>query len=227
MSQVEITTLPGQKRWGINRLAGFLRPLVAKGLRSVILFGVPLKMQKDMRGSPADHPETPVILATQLIRREFPEVVIACDVCLCEYTDHGHCGLLRDDGSIDNTPSVKRIQEVALAYAQAGVHMVAPSDMMDGAFCSQSSAQAAADPSDCAFTGRVRAIKQALIENGYGNRCSLMAYSAKFASAMYGPFREAAGSTPSFGNRKCYQLPSNGRGLARRAIVRTQTRLRA
>lgn len=198
-AEVEITTLPGQKRWGINRLAGFLRPLVAKGLRSVILFGVPLKMQKDMRGSPADHPETPVILATQLIRREFPEVVIACDVCLCEYTDHGHCGLLRDDGSIDNTPSVKRIQEVALAYAQAGVHMVAPSDMMDG---------------------RVRAIKQALIENGYGNRCSLMAYSAKFASAMYGPFREAAGSTPSFGNRKCYQLPSNGRGLARRAILR-------
>ncbi|KAM0789441.1 Aminolevulinate dehydratase [Microbotryomycetes sp. NB124-2] len=198
-AEVTINSLPGQKRWGINKLQAFLAPLVAKGLKSVILFGVPVVKQKDSRGSLADDPETPVILATKLIRKEFPNVVVACDVCLCEYTDHGHCGELREDGTIENGASVKRMAEVSVAYAKAGAHMVAPSDMMDG---------------------RVRAIKQALIDNGFGNRCSLMAYSAKFASSMYGPFREAAGSVPGFGNRKCYQLPPNARGLARRAIIR-------
>ncbi|GAA5931452.1 hypothetical protein JCM3775_006857, partial [Rhodotorula graminis] len=206
---VDIKSLPGQKRWGINKLEAFLAPLVQKGLRSVILFGVPLHMHKDARGSPADDPNTPVILATHLIRDKFPELVVACDVCLCEYTDHGHCGELcpldhltpaeqrADAKIIDNPRSVRRMQDVALAYARAGAHMVAPSDMMDG---------------------RVGAIKQALVDNGFGNRCSLMAYSAKFASNMYGPFREAAGSVPNFGDRKCYQLPPNARGLARRAI---------
>ncbi|CEQ41934.1 SPOSA6832_03694, partial [Sporobolomyces salmonicolor] len=205
-AEVEIVSLPGQKRWGLNRLRAFLAPLVAKGLRSVILFGVPLHMNKDARGSPADDPSTPVIQATELIRREFPDLVVACDVCLCEYTDHGHCGELRPTSEvgegnkvIDNGKSVKRMQEVALAYARAGAHMVAPSDMMDG---------------------RIRAIKQALIDEGFSNRCSLMAYSAKFASGMYGPFREAAGSVPNFGDRKCYQLPAGARGLARRAIIR-------
>lgn len=134
-TQVEIQSLPGQKRWGMNKLQGFLAPLVAKGLKSVILFGVPLHIQKDSRGSPADDPSTPVILATKLIRKAFPDLVVACDVCLCEYTDHGHCGELRsDDGTIDNGRSVKRIAEVAVAYAKAGAHMVAPSDMMDGQF---------------------------------------------------------------------------------------------
>lgn len=132
---MEIKSLPGQKRWGMNRLEGFLAPLVRKGLKSVILFGVPLAMQKDGRGSPADDAATPVILATQLIRRVFPDLLVACDVCLCEYTDHGHCGELRTDGTIDNTASVRRIAEVALAYARAGAHIVAPSDMMDGTFC--------------------------------------------------------------------------------------------
>ncbi|GAA5851723.1 hypothetical protein JCM8547_001185 [Rhodosporidiobolus lusitaniae] len=210
-AEVEILSLPGQKRWGLNRLQSFLAPLVAKGLRSVILFGVPLHMQKDGRGSPADDAQTPVILATQLIRKEFPSLVVACDVCLCEYTDHGHCGELRELGSlteaeqaakakvIDNKNSVKRMQEVSLAYARAGAHIVAPSDMMDG---------------------RIGAIKQALVDEGYGNRVSVMSYSAKFASNMYGPFREAAGSVPNFGDRKCYQLPPNARGLARRAILR-------
>ncbi|GAA5960466.1 hypothetical protein JCM3765_003643 [Sporobolomyces pararoseus] len=205
-AEVEIKSLPGQKRWGINKLSSFLSPLVKKGLKSVILFGVPLHMTKDSRGSPADDLETPVILATKLIRKEFPELVVACDVCLCEYTSHGHCGELRSEDQvgvgnkvIDNGKSVKRMQQVAVAYAKAGAQIVAPSDMMDG---------------------RIKAIKQALIDQGFSNRCSLMSYSAKFASAMYGPFREAAGSVPNFGDRKCYQLPPSARGLARRAILR-------
>jgi porphobilinogen synthase len=128
----------------------------------------------------------------------FPSLYIACDVCLCEYTSHGHCGVLNEDGTLNTQPSVARIASVALSYAQAGAHCVAPSDMMDG---------------------RIKAIKRKLIDAGYGNRCTLMSYSAKFASALYGPFREAAGSAPSFGDRKCYQLPPGARGLARRATV--------
>jgi len=197
-SQV-ILTLPGQRRWGVNKLEGFLAPLVQKGLQSVILFGVPLNCIKDGRGTPADDPSGPVILAIKKLRSLFPGLYIACDVCLCEYTDHGHCGLLHDDGTINPTPSVARIAEVAVNYAKAGAHCVAPSDMMDG---------------------RVKAIKGGLIDAGLGNKCTLMSYSAKFASSLYGPFRDAAGSAPSFGDRKCYQLPPAARGLARRAIER-------
>ncbi|RDB25233.1 Delta-aminolevulinic acid dehydratase [Hypsizygus marmoreus] len=194
-----IATLPGQRRWGVNKLEEFIGPLVKKGLKSVILFGVPLNCIKDARGTPADDPSGPVISAIKKLRSLFPSLYIACDVCLCEYTDHGHCGYLNQDGTIDNTPSVARIAEVAVNYAKAGAHCVAPSDMMDG---------------------RIKAIKRGLIDAGYGNRCTLMSYSAKFASSLYGPFRDAAGSAPSFGDRKCYQLPPSARGLARRAIQR-------
>jgi porphobilinogen synthase len=202
-----VATLPGQKRWGINKLEGFIAPLVQKGLKSVILFGVPMKMEKDARGSPADDPQTPVILALQLLSKKFPQLFLACDVCLCEYTDHGHCGIMSElpnplhsnMPTLDAEKSAPRIAEVALAYARAGAHCVAPSDMMDG---------------------RIRSIKLALMENGYGNRVTLMSYAAKFASGLYGPFRDAAGSAPMYGNRKCYQLPPNARGLARRAIKR-------
>jgi len=198
-ASVEIPTLPNQRRWGVNKLESFLGPLVQKGLKSVILFGVPFKCQKDGRGSPADDPTGPVILAIKKIRQLFPSVYIACDVCLCEYTDHGHCGLLHEDGTINTAPSVERIAEVAVNYARAGAHCVAPSDMTDG---------------------RTKAIKRGLIDAGFGNKCTLMSYSAKFASALYGPFRDAAGSAPSFGDRKCYQLPPTAKGLARRAIQR-------
>jgi len=198
-AHVEIKSLPGQARWGVDRLEEFLGPLVAKGLTSVILFGVPMKCEKDARGTPADDLEGPVIQAIRLLRRLYPDLYIACDVCLCEYTSHGHCGILYQDGTINQEPSAERIAQVAVAYAKAGAHCVAPSDMMDG---------------------RIKAIKQGLLAAGLGNKCTLMSYSAKFASALYGPFREAAGSAPSFGDRKCYQLPPTGRGLARRAIVR-------
>ncbi|KAF8119785.1 hypothetical protein EV363DRAFT_1379593 [Boletus edulis] len=201
-ASVAIPSLPGQCRWGVNQLEGFLGPLVQKGLRSVILFGVPLKCEKDERGSPADDPHGPVIQAIQKIRSVFPDLYIACDVCLCEYTSHGHCGILHSDGTIHTAPSVDRMAEVALNYARAGAHCVAPSDMMDG---------------------RIRAIKRSLVDAGFGNRCTLMSYSAKFASGLYGPFRDAAGSAPAFGDRKCYQLPSDAKGLARRAIQRDVT----
>ncbi|KAH6914327.1 delta-aminolevulinic acid dehydratase [Coprinopsis sp. MPI-PUGE-AT-0042] len=194
-----IPTLPNQRRWGVNKLEEFLGPLVQKGLKSVILFGVPLNCTKDGRGSPADDESGPVIQGIKLLRKTFPDLYIACDVCLCEYTDHGHCGLLNDDSTINIEPSVDRISDVALSYARAGAHCVAPSDMMDG---------------------RIKAIKRKLIDNGFGNKVTLMSYSAKFASSLYGPFRDAAGSAPSFGNRKCYQLPPTARGLARRAIQR-------
>ncbi|KAI0685198.1 tetrapyrrole biosynthesis porphobilinogen synthase [Cytidiella melzeri] len=198
-ARVEIPSLPGQCRWGVDRLEEFIGPLVKKGLKSVILFGVPLDCEKDGKGTPADDPNGPVILAIKKLQSLYPSLYIACDVCLCEYTSHGHCGILHEDGTINSPPSALRIAEVALSYAKAGAHCVAPSDMMDG---------------------RIKAIKTALIDNGLGNKCTLMSYSAKFASALYGPFRDAAGSAPSFGDRKCYQLPPAGKGLARRAIQR-------
>ena len=195
-----IPSLPDQKRWGLKTLAPFLETLVRKGLRSVILFGVPLKPgTKDALGTSADDPKGPVIQAIRLIRAKFPDLYIVADVCLCEYTSHGHCGILREDGGLNNQLSVDRISDVALAYAEAGAHCIAPSDMNDG---------------------RIRAIKLKLIDAGISHKVMLMSYAAKFSGCLYGPFRDAAGSVPQFGDRKCYQLPPGGRGLARRAIRR-------
>jgi porphobilinogen synthase len=196
-----IPSLPNQHRIGLSKLIPFLQPLVAKGLKAVILFGVPLAAGvKDPEGRAADDPKGPVIQAIRILRKTFRDLYIVCDVCLCEYTSHGHCGILRpEDGSLNNAMSIERISDVALAYAQAGAHCVAPSDMNDG---------------------RIRAIKLKLIEAGLAHRVLLMSYAAKFSGCLYGPFRDAAGSCPSFGDRKCYQLPPGGRGLARRAITR-------
>jgi porphobilinogen synthase len=195
-----INSLPNQRRRGLNKLIPFLQPLVAKGLRSVILFGVPMVPGvKDSLGSAADDPTGPVIASIKVLRRAFPELYVVADVCLCEYTSHGHCGILKEDGSLNNAASVDRISDVAMAYANAGAHCVAPSDMNDG---------------------RIRAIKLKLIEASIAHQVLLMSYSAKFSGCLYGPFREAAGSKPEFGDRRCYQLPPGGRGLARRAIVR-------
>ena len=195
-----IPSLPNQYRRGLNKIVSHLTPLVAKGLRSVILFGVPTAAGiKDALGTAADDPKGPVMRALRLLRRHFPDLFLVADVCLCEYTSHGHCGILREDGSLNNGLSVDRISDVAMAYAEAGAHCVAPSDMNDG---------------------RIRAIKLKLIEAGVAHKVVLMSYSAKFSGCLYGPFRDAAGSCPSFGDRKCYQLPPGGRGLARRAISR-------
>ncbi|KAF9325805.1 hypothetical protein BG006_010719, partial [Podila minutissima] len=164
----KIDTLPGQSRWGINLLVDFLTPLVANGLKSVIIFGVPVNIKKDAVGSAAEDPNTPAIRALKVLSKAFPKLLLACDVCLCPYTSHGHCGVLREDGTIDNRASVKRLADISLAYARAGCQMIAPSDMMDG---------------------RIKAIKDALVEEGIAHKTSLMSYSAKFASGFYGPFR--------------------------------------
>ncbi|SCW00957.1 LAFE_0D01882g1_1 [Lachancea fermentati] len=198
--ETAIESLPNIKRFGVNKLAAYLRPLIEKGLRSVILFGVPLKPGcKDAFGTAADDPEGPVIQAIKLLRREFPDLYIMCDVCLCEYTSHGHCGVLYDDGTINREESVRRIAAVAVNYAKAGAHSVAPSDMIDG---------------------RIKDIKYGLIKAGLAHKTFVLSYAAKFSGNLYGPFRDAACSSPSSGDRKCYQLPSGGRGLARRALRR-------
>ncbi|KAI8146673.1 delta-aminolevulinic acid dehydratase [Fennellomyces sp. T-0311] len=197
---VPIESLPDQYRIGIDRLEKFIEPLYRKGLRSVILFGVPLaEGVKDPTGSKADDPHGPTILAVKLLRKQFPDLFVACDVCLCEYTSHGHCGILREDGTLNNDLSIERLANVAVAYAQAGAQCVAPSDMMDG---------------------RIEAIKKGLMKAGLAHKTMLISYAAKFAGTFYGPFREAANSAPAFGDRRCYQLPPNARGLARRAILR-------
>lgn len=194
-----IASLPGVARYGVNRLEEMLKPLVEEGLRCVLIFGVPSRVPKDERGSAADSEDSPAIEAIRLLRKNFPSLLVACDVCLCPYTSHGHCGLLSENGSFQAEESRQRLAEVALAYAKAGCQVVAPSDMMDG---------------------RVEAIKEALMAHGFGNRVSVMSYSAKFASCFYGPFRDAAQSSPAFGDRRCYQLPPGARGLALRAVDR-------
>lgn len=203
----EISSLPGQYRFGINHIDKIVEPLVKKGLSTVLLFGVVTDTKvangvKDNRGSAADAADSCVTQAIKLLKAKYPSLVIACDVCLCPYTDHGHCGILYEDGTINNSASTERLAEVSLAYAQAGCHIIAPSDMMDG---------------------RIGAIKSILHKNYLGGKISVMSYSAKFASCFYGPFRDAAKSAPTFGDRRCYQLPPGARGLAMRAVDRDVT----
>ena len=194
-----IASMPGVYRYGINELRKTLLPLVSKGLQSILLFGVSKHLKKDHIGSNADSLQNPIIQAVPLIRHWFPNLLIACDVCLCPYTIHGHCGILNEDGSINNKASIARISEIALAYAKAGVQIVAPSDMMDG---------------------RIGAIKNVLAAAGLINKVAVLSYSVKFASGFYGPFRDASDSAPKFGDRKCYQLPPGSNGLAARAAAR-------
>jgi len=201
----EIKSLPEQYQIPLDRLVGFMQPLVDKGLSSVIVFGVLARsdspLQKDERGLCALHAESPAKQAVALLRKSFPKLLVAADVCLCAYTSHGHCGILTPQGNIDHAKSIDMIAQVALAYARAGAHVVAPSDMMDG---------------------RIGAIKSLLYREGFGNQVAVMSYSSKFASVAYGPFRDAASSAPSSGDRKAYQLPPGSRGLAIRASQRDE-----
>jgi porphobilinogen synthase len=182
-----IPAMPGVDRLSISEAVAEAGEAAALGLPGVLLFGIP--GEKDEEGSGAWDDEGVIQLATRAIKDAHPDLLVIADLCLCEYTSHGHCGLLRADGSVDNDASVELLARTAVSQARAGADVIAPSDMMDG---------------------RVGAIRTALDDEGLSDT-PIMAYSAKFASAFYGPFREAAGSTPAFGDRRGYQMdPANG-----------------
>jgi porphobilinogen synthase len=194
-----IATMPGVQRLPIEAAVEEARAAAAAGISAVMLFGVPA--EKDEQGSGAWDEEGVVQLATGAIKRAVPQLLVIGDVCLCEYTDHGHCGVLREDGAVDNDASVELLAATAVSLARAGADLVAPSDMMDG---------------------RVREIRSALDGEGFADT-PMLAYSAKFASAFYGPFREAAGSAPSFGDRRAYQMDAaNGEEAVREALLDVQ-----
>ncbi len=184
----EIPSMPNQYRFSIDEILKELESCVAVGVKSILLFGIP--SYKDEMATSAYDDDGIVQRAVRSIKAKFPDLYVITDVCLCEYMSHGHCGIVKDDGDVDNDPTLELLAKTALSHAEAGADMVAPSDMMDG---------------------RVAAIRAKLDENGYQN-LPIMAYSAKFASAYYGPFRDAADSAPHFGDRKSYQMDvRNGR----------------
>lgn len=183
-----IGSMPGQDRLGLDVLAEEARDLAGLKVPAVLLFGLP--PTKDERGSGAWARDGVVQQAVARLKDANPDLLVVGDVCLCEYTDHGHCGLLRPDGSVDNDASLPLLAETAVSLAEAGCDIIAPSDMMDG---------------------RVGVIRQALDAAGFSER-PVLSYAAKFASAFYGPFRDAADSAPAFGDRRGYQMdPANGR----------------
>ena len=181
-----VESMPGVFQLSVDRAVAEAREVADLGIPAVILFGIPKR--KDAVGSEAYDPAGVVPEAVRAIRESVPNLVVITDVCLCEYTDHGHCGVLRGE-EVDNDPTLELLAREAVCHARAGAHMVAPSDMMDG---------------------RVRAIRQALDGEGM-HAVPILAYAAKYASGFYGPFREAAESAPQFGDRRGYQMdPANG-----------------
>src|SRR5262250_54793 len=186
-----ITSMPGQFRLSIDELLKECKDAASMGIPGVLLFGIP--QEKDARGSEAYAEDGIIQQAVRAVKETIPDLLVITDVCLCEYTSHGHCGVV-EDGRVKNDPSLELIARTALSHAEAGADMVAPSDMMDG---------------------RVAAIRDVLDESGY-QETPIMAYSAKYASAFYGPFREAADSAPQFGDRRSYQMdPANFREAMR------------
>lgn len=184
----EIPSMPGVFHFSIDKLENEIKEIVELGIKSVLLFGV--TKSKDWCGSLGFDDEGIVQQAVREIKRINKDINVITDVCMCEYTDHGHCGILDNDGCVNNDKTLAFLAKIALSHAKAGADMVAPSDMMDG---------------------RIGHIRKVLDENGFVNT-GIMAYSAKFASNFYGPFRDAAESAPSFGDRKSYQMdPSNYR----------------
>ncbi len=182
-----IASMPGMAQLSVDRAVQEARDVYELGIPAVILFGLPAR--KDAEGSEGYDPDGVVPKAIRAIKEKAPELLVWADVCLCEYTDHGHCGVLTADGEVDNDATLPLLARAALTYAQAGADAVAPSDMMDG---------------------RVAAIRMMLDDNDLAH-VPIVSYAAKYASAYYGPFREAAQSTPSFGDRRGYQMdPANG-----------------
>jgi len=191
-----IASMPGHAQWSVDRLGGEVAELAALGVPAVLLFGLPAT--KDACGSAAWDPAGPVPQAIAALKRQAPDLLVIADVCLCEYTDHGHCGVVQDrSGVVENDATLPLLARAAVAYADAGADVVAPSAMMDG---------------------QVAALRAALDAAGH-QQIPILAYAAKFASAFYGPFRDAAGSAPQFGDRRAYQMdPANGRE-ARREVA--------
>jgi porphobilinogen synthase len=190
-----ISSMPGCFQLSIGNLLGEVREVVQLGIPAILLFGIP--SHKDPAATGAYDPEGVVQMAVRAIKDEYPELVVITDVCLCEYMDHGHCGVVQD-GEILNDVTLELLSKMAVTHADSGADLVAPSDMMDG---------------------RVAAIRNALDDDGFTDT-AIMAYSAKFASAFYGPFREAAESAPTFGDRRSYQMdPANGEEAIREALL--------
>jgi porphobilinogen synthase len=182
----EVPSMPGVYNLSVDEAVKEVEGARGDGIRSVLLFGLPDR--KDDIGSAAYDPEAPVQSAVRAIKRAVPDALVVTDVCLCEYTDHGHCGIVIDE-EIANDPTVDQLVRAAMSHAAAGADVVAPSDMMDG---------------------RVGAIRQALDERGF-DQTAIMSYAAKYCSAFYGPFRDAAASAPRFGDRRSHQMdPANG-----------------
>jgi porphobilinogen synthase len=187
----EISSMPGIMQWPLEHLGREAEHIANLGIPAVLLFGIPT--EKDEVGSEAYKKQGIIQQAIRRFKAEVPELLVITDVCLCEYTSHGHCGVIHN-GNVQNDESLKLLSHMALTHVEAGADIVAPSDMMDG---------------------RVGAIRRTLDEHSF-NQAPIMAYSAKFASGFYGPFREAAGSTPQFGDRRAYQMdPANVREALR------------
>jgi porphobilinogen synthase len=180
--RTEISSMPGQYRWHVKALATEVEEIASLGIPAVLLFGIP--DFKDEVGREAYNHNGVVQKAIREIKRAVPEIVVITDVCLCEFTNHGHCGVVDAKGYVQNDPTLDLLAQMALSHAEAGADIIAPSDMMDG---------------------RVAAIRQTLDDHNFTD-IPIMAYSAKFASGFYGPFREAADSTPQFGDRRSYQM---------------------
>lgn len=189
----EVESMPGIERFSISELVAEATEIATAGIGAILLFGVPA--DKDETGSGAYDDEGVVQMAVRALKEAHPELTVITDVCLCEYTSHGHCGFVRE-GEIDNDLTIELLAKTAISHAEAGADAVAPSDMMDG---------------------RVGTIRHQLDEEGHADT-PIVAYSAKYASAFYGPFREAAESTPEFGDRRGYQLdPANAAEAVREA----------
>ena len=191
----EITSLPGNYQYSVDMVMEAIDQVASLGIPAVLLFGLP--SYKDATGSSAWDDKEPVQMASKAIKAKYPELVVITDACLCEYTSHGHCGMLNGE-KIDNDSTLPLLAQTALSHAEAGADIVAPSDMMDG---------------------RVLAIREKLDEHGFQD-VAIMSYSVKYASAYYGPFREAADSAPQFGDRRSYQMdPANAREAIREAAL--------
>ncbi|MCC7491090.1 MAG: porphobilinogen synthase [Fimbriimonadaceae bacterium] len=193
--QSEIGAMPGQFRWSLDRLGPELEQIAELGVPAVLFFGIPA--EKDLAATGAWHDQGVVQQALRLCKQVAPDLLAVADTCLCEYTSHGHCGLLDDTGAVLNDPTLELLTRTAVAQAAAGADIIAPSDMMDG---------------------RIGAIRTALDAAGF-DQVAILSYAAKYASAFYGPFREAADSAPAFGDRRGYQMDPPNRREALKEVL--------